>query len=125
LAVILLYMLAVYLAVSAPRWTKADRQARELLRTVLTPEQYRQLSVWGHIDIASPSHPERVYRIPRERGRVQLREKGRLRAWLCLQTCDERVPDADQVVIHKLMIEANEETYLQTANHTLPFFIGD
>jgi hypothetical protein len=28
----------------------------------------------------------------------------------------ERVPDADIVAMHKLMIEADEETYLQTAN---------
>jgi len=74
----------------------------------------------GYLEIASPSHPERVYRVPRERGRVQVREKGRLTAWLCLQA-EDWVPDDDQVVIHKLMIEANEETYLQTANHTVPF----
>jgi hypothetical protein len=122
LAVILLYVLTVHLAVSTSRWTRADRQARELLRTVLTPQQYRQLSVWGYLEIVSPSHPERIYRVPRGKGRVQVREKGRLTGWLCLQA-DGWVPDDDQVVIHKLMIEANEEIYLQTANRTTPFFL--
>jgi hypothetical protein len=42
-------------------------------------------------------------------------EQGRQTASLCLQPL-EKVPDADQVVMHKLMIEADEETYLQTAN---------
>lgn len=34
---------------------------------------------------------------------------------LCLQPV-ESLPDADVIVLHKLMIEANEETYLQKAN---------
>jgi hypothetical protein len=35
------------------------------------------------------------------------------------------VPDADIVVMHKLMIEADEETYLQTANRLAPVCIDD
>jgi hypothetical protein len=34
---------------------------------------------------------------------------------LCLQPV-EYLPDADIVVLHKLMIEANEEAYLAKAN---------
>jgi hypothetical protein len=34
---------------------------------------------------------------------------------LCLQPV-ECLPDADVVALHKLMIEANEENYLQKAN---------
>jgi precorrin-3B methylase len=41
-----------------------------------------------------------------------------------LQTL-EAVPDADIVVMHKLMIEADEETYLQTANTFTPRRSGD
>jgi hypothetical protein len=37
---------------------------------------------------------------------------------LCVQPI-ERLPDADVVVLHKLMIEANEEHYLQRANKYL------
>src|SRR5207237_9696689 len=54
----------------------AKRRAGELLRAVLTPDQYGQLMQRGHIDIASPSDPERTYRVPKGPGRVQAREKG-------------------------------------------------
>jgi len=99
--------------------SSADRRARQLLRAVLTHEQYHQLSKQGYIDIPSPSDPQRVYRVPQAHGRVQLLENERLQASLCLQPFDW-VPDADFVVIHKLMIEADEETYLLKANRIAP-----
>jgi len=99
----------------------AKRRAGELLRAVLTPDQYGHLMQRGHIDIASPSDPERTYRVPKGPGRVQVREKGRLTMWLCLQPL-ERVPEADLLVMHKLMIEADEETYLRKANRFSPTF---
>ena len=99
--------------------SRADRRARQLLRAVLTHEQYHQLSKQGYIDIPSPSDPQRVYRVPQAHGRVQLLENERLQASLCLQPFDW-VPDADFVVIHKLMIEADEETYLLKANRIAP-----
>ncbi len=99
--------------------SSADRRARQLLRAVLTHEQYRQLIQRGYIDIPSPSDPQRVYRVPQAHGRVHLIENERLQASLCLQPFDW-VPDADFVVIHKLMIEADEETYLQKANRIVP-----
>jgi len=100
---------------------EARRRAGELLRSVLTADQYGQMMQWGHIDIPSPSDPERVYRVPKGSGRVQVREKGKLTMWLCLQPL-ERVPEADMMVMHKLMIEADEETYLQKANRFTPTF---
>jgi len=99
----------------------AKRRAGELLRAVLTPDQYGQLIQRGHIDIASPSDPDRIYRVPKGPGRVQVREKGKLTMWLCLQPL-ERVPEADLLVMHKLMIEADEETYLRKANRFSPTF---
>jgi hypothetical protein len=51
-------------------------------------------------------------------------EQERCKASLCLQPL-EWVPDADMVVMHKLMIEADEETYLQTANKLIPIWSGD
>jgi hypothetical protein len=99
--------------------SSADRRARQLLRSVLTHEQYRQLIQRGYIDITSPSNPQRVYRVPQAPGHVHVLENKRLTAGLCLQPLG-RVPDADFVVIHKLMIEADEETYLQKANRIVP-----
>jgi hypothetical protein len=119
--VVLLLLLGAFIVGSSRKRPGAKRRASELLRAVLTPEQYSQFTQQGHIDIPSPSDPERVYRVPKSPGRVQVREKGRLTMWLCLQPY-EWVPDADVVAIHKLMIEADEETYLQKANHFIPSY---
>jgi hypothetical protein len=104
-------------------WFSAKRRARELLLAVLTPEQYCQLIQRGYVDVPSPCDQERVYRVPRGPGLVRVIEKGRQTASLCLQPL-ERVPDADIVVMHKLLIEADEETYLQTANRFAPLCIN-
>ena len=94
---------------------EAKRRAGEVLRAVLTQEQCCQLVQRGYLDIPSPSDPERIYRVPQAPGFVQVRERGRVKMKLCLQPL-EWIPDADIVVIHKLMIEADEQTYLQKAN---------
>jgi len=96
-------------------WSRAERRATDLLRDVLTPEQFRQLLWKGYLEIPSSTEPQRVYRVPRTRGYVQVIENGRATMRLCLQPV-ECLPDADIVILHKLMIEANEETYLQKAN---------
>ncbi len=99
-------------------WSRAERRAADLLRDILTPEQVRQLFWHGYLEIPSPHEPQRVYRVPRSKGYVQVIENGRATMRLCLQPV-ECLPDADIVVLHKLMIEANEETYLQKANKYL------
>ncbi len=105
------------------KWSEANRRANELLRSVLTSEQYDQLTRNGYLDIPSPRDPGCTYRVPRAQGLVRVIEQGRHKANLCLQPL-EAVPDADIVVIHKLMIEADEETYLQTANTFTPMDSG-
>ena len=99
--------------------SEANRRANELLRSVLTREQYDQLTRKGYLDIKSPRDPGCMYRVPRRQGLVKVIEQGRHKANLCLQP-REAVPDDDIVVIHKLMIEADEETYLQAANTFAP-----
>jgi len=96
----------------------------ELLRSVLTREQYRQLVRHGYLDIHSPRDPECFYRVPHASGLVGMFEQGRRKASLCLQPL-EIVSDTDIVVMHKLMIEADEETYLQTANKLTSVGSGD
>ena len=101
------------------KWSAANRRANELLRSVLTRQQYRHLMRRGYLDIKSPRDPGCIYRVPRSQGLVGVIERGKRKASLCLQPV-EWVPDADIVVMHKLMIEADEETYLQTANKLAP-----
>ena len=109
--------------VSYLKWSAANRRANELLRSVLTRQQYRHLMRRGYLDIPSPRDPGCVYRVPRSQGLVGVIEQGRRKASLCLQPV-EWVPDADMVVMHKLMIEADEETYLRTANKLRPVWNG-
>jgi hypothetical protein len=99
-------------------WSRAERRAAGLLRDTLTSEQCRQLVWRGYLEVPSPTEPLRVYRVPRTKGYVQVIENGRAVMRLCLQPI-ECLPDADLVVLHKLMIEGNEETYLQKANKYL------
>ena len=105
------------------KWLEANRRANELLHSVLTSEQYRQLTRNGYLDIPSPRDSGCVYRVPRAQGLVGVIEQGRRKMSLCLQPL-EWVPDADMVVMHKLMIEADEETYLQTAKKFTPITNG-
>jgi len=114
-----LVLLGRFIVESCLKWSGARRRAGELLRTVFTREQYRQLIKRGYVDIPSPRDPQCFYRVPQAPGLVGVIEKGRRKASLCLQPL-EWVPDADIVVIHKLMIEADEETYLQKANIIVP-----
>ncbi len=105
------------------KWSEDDRRANELLRSVLTCEQYSQLMLNGYLDIPSPRDPECVYRVPRGHEPVKVIERGRLKESLCLQPL-EWLPVDDHLVMHKLMIETDEETYLQTANKFAPVSIG-
>jgi hypothetical protein len=118
IVIISLWRLGWFIVKSSPTWI-GERRAGELLRAVLTDEEYCQLIRRGYVDIRSPNDSQRVYRVPRASGHVQMREKDGSKIWLCLQPL-EWVPDPDMVVIHKLMIEADEETYLQTANQFKP-----
>lgn len=100
-------------------WSRADRRATHLLRDVLTPEQWHQVLWHGYLEVPSPSAEGRVYRVPRARGAfVQVIENGKAVMRLCVQPV-ERLPEADVLLLHKLMIEANEEHYLQKANKYL------
>jgi hypothetical protein len=96
-------------------WLPAERRATTLLREMLSPEEFRQLTWLGYVDVPSPSDRNRSYRVPRSRGYVQVIDGGRAVMRLCLQPT-ERIPDADVVLMHKLMIEGNEASYLDKAN---------
>ncbi|HEY7349408.1 MAG TPA: hypothetical protein VH599_13925 [Ktedonobacterales bacterium] len=101
----------------------AESRAKSLLREMLTESQYQQFLKFGYLEITSPSIEHRVYRIPGAGGLVKVYERGCAIMELCLQPT-ESLPDADVVVMHKLMIEANEQEYLQKANHFAPGIIS-
>ncbi len=95
---------------------EAEQRAESLLKGLLNSDQYNHLVRKGYIEVQSGMYPYRTYRIPRHRGSVEVYEMGRLVMSLCVQPT-EAVPDADVVVMHKLMIEGNEREYLRRANY--------
>jgi hypothetical protein len=101
----------------------AESRAKALLREMLSEGQYQQLIKFGYLEVFSPSIEHRIYRIPGSGGLVKVYERGCAVMELCLQPA-EPLPDGDVVVMHKLMIEANEQEYLQKANHFAPGIIS-
>lgn len=101
----------------------AESRAKVLLREILSEAQYQQLTKCGYLEVSSPTNDDRVYRIPGSGGLVKVFERGCPVMELCLQPA-EPLPDGDVIVMHKLMIEANEEEYLQKANHFAPGIIS-
>ena len=106
-----------------PRWWRDEQVAREradaLLRELLTEGEYTQLERRGYLEVRSPAQPQRTYRVPRHQGQVEVRERGIPIMRLCVQSVDP-IPDGDAVLMHKLMIEGNEEAYLRIANRFAP-----
>jgi len=101
----------------------AELRASGLLRDLLDEYEYAQLMQRGFLDVASPNRAQRVYRIPRYKGLITVFEHGRA-AWdLCVEPY-EPLPSSDVVLLHKLMIQANEEDYLAHANQFPALLLG-
>ena len=96
-------------------WRAAEERAEALLRELLSEEEYRQLGQLGYLEVCSRAQPRRQYRVPRHWGLVQVLEGAAPVTLLCVNST-EPVPAADRVLMHKLMIEGNEEDYLRIAN---------
>ncbi len=112
------------------RWSRvlgdrisAEHRAHQLMRELLSAAQYQQLARHGYVEVLSPTIPHRIYRIPGAGGLVRVYEQGHAVMDLCLQPVDP-LPDGDVVVMHKLMIEGNEQEYLAKANHFAPGIIS-
>jgi len=101
----------------------AESRAKALLRETLPDSQYQQLNKLGYLEVSSPSNEHRIYRIPGTGGLVKVYERGCAVMELCLQPA-EPLPDSDIVLMHKLMIEGDEQEYLQKANHFAPGIIS-
>ena len=118
LPAIVLIVLVIHSAMPwiSKSWREAEERAEQVVRSVLSEKEYTFLRQRGYLDIASPNYPQRIYRIPSGPGTVAVLEAGECIARLCLYST-EPIPEREAVVIHKLMIEANEQDYLRTANH--------
>lgn len=100
-----------------------QERAEILLQESITPLQYQSLHSLGYLELPSTLYPHRYYRIPRERRRVQVYEaqetplgqQYQKLGELCVIAC-EPMPDADLVLTHKWLLEADEQKYLSIAN---------
>jgi hypothetical protein len=93
----------------------AEERADALLADLLSMDERRQLAESGYLTLPSPGVAGRTYRIPAQPGWVDVFQGGRLAMRLCALPI-ERLPAADIVLMHKLMIEGNEQEYLRQAN---------
>ena len=97
-------------------WREAEERAEQLIVQTLNTDEYESLRRLGYLDVPSPNYPQRVYRVPAGAGTVTVMEGGQCVARLCVFSA-EPIPEKEAVLVHKLMIEGNEEEYLRTANH--------
>ena len=103
-------------ATGVPRRPGARQRSEALLRDLLGDDEYIRLTQRGYLEMRSQIHLERTYRIPRRGGFVTVFERGEPVELLCIGPA-EPLPPADVLIMHKLLIESDEETYLRTANH--------
>jgi hypothetical protein len=95
----------------------------ELLRATLDASEYEVLTTRGYLDVASPTYPGTVYRIPRRGGMVTMYVQGRAVVDLCVVST-QPLPSGDIVIMHKLMIQGSEEEYLAQAHQHLAHWFG-
>jgi hypothetical protein len=100
---------------NATRNRQATQRAEALLRTHLSEHDFSLLQRSGILQVASPNHAGRVYEIRANGGRVSVRSNGAPEFDLCVRTRDP-LPGREDVLAHKLMIEAAEDEYLRRAN---------
>jgi hypothetical protein len=122
----LLKGLAATVAWCARRWGQwlgnplaPEARAQTMLHDLLEEHEYQQLVRCGYLEVASPGHAQRLYRIPAADGLVRVYEQDVALADLCVQPA-EPLPRGDVVLLHKLMIEGNEAEYLARANQFPP-----
>lgn len=98
----------------------AEARSKEMLSELLSQQENDQLHRLGFLEIKSGRRPGRVYRVPRRPGLIGVYDHGRLAHRLCVGAVDS-LPSGDVVLLHKLMIEGDEDNYLNTATE-LPAF---
>jgi hypothetical protein len=107
-----------------PGRSTTNQRVDEMLRALLDASEYHTLMTRGYLDVASSENADCIYRIPRYGGMVTLYERGRATIDLCVQPADP-LPGGDVVVLHKLLIQANELDYVATARRYPSRYLGD
>ena len=112
----LLRRLGIPLEPTSAERHEAEQRARVLLRQLIGDAEFERLTKRGYLDVPSTLFPGRIYRVPYFQGMVNVIEGGIGTMQLCIVPT-RWVPEADVVIIHKLLIEGDEARYLRLANH--------
>ena len=91
-------------------------RAERLLRDVLGEEQFHRLRTIGYLDLPSEKVRGRIYRLD-SLGNLSYRDAGEagFNTGLCVQP-EEAIPRDDQIAMRYLLVTADEERLLETAN---------
>lgn len=111
----LLRLLGRPIAPTGEERREAEQRARTLLRSLVGDDEFERVIKRGYLDVPSGLFPGRIYRVPYFQGMINVIEGGIATMQLCLVPT-RWVPDPDVVIIHKLLIEGDEERYLRLAN---------
>ena len=116
LAVVIGQQTRRWLATRRPAdWEEGERRAQLLLRETLTVEEQAALAERGYLDLPSRQYPQRYYRVYRQPRLVEVYDRGRRSQALCIQPTSY-LPPSDRLLLHKLLLEADEARYLRLAN---------
>ena len=95
---------------------EAEVKAESLLEACLTPEQLKTMKAMASFIVLSESGKQyKVIRKPNY-GVQELDSAGAPVSEFCLIARDPDTPLADQLLVQKLMLEANEQEFLRMAN---------
>lgn len=97
---------------------KAKRKAERLLFELIGKSEYGKFCKSGYVDVEGKSG--RIYRIEPRRQIKVFDGKDKLDVAiesLCIMTPNYYLPEADEIIWKKLLIEADEEEFLKVANH--------
>lgn len=99
-----------------PLTDNPSSRAERLLRDVLGESQYQRFRTAGYLDLPSQTIPGRVYRLD-SLGNLSYRDAGEtgFNTTLCVQP-QEAIPRDDQIAMRYLLVTADEERLLRTAN---------
>src|SRR5689334_10256872 len=86
------------------------------MRELLSTAECEQVRRCSYLDVASREEATTIYRVPYGMGLVRVYKGDQAVEDLCLQSTVP-LPPGDLIVLHKLLIEADEREYLARANH--------
>jgi hypothetical protein len=106
---------ALLFAVVLMQWLRTGHRAADLLRAHLTPDQLQSYSMQDFFIVEGQSGQR--YRLNRKDGIPWIEGTNR---YLCVH-CPRHIPLADALLTYKLMLECNEQAFLERANSRVRF----